>query len=134
MTSASAPAAMKPSVALFKRLVTGMTGDALIFTRADGRGWGKNYHVRPLLKACEVAKIKPALAFHELRHSYASHLAQAGVDLLTISKLLGHADTRITSKHYAHLADKTLAAAVTKLPSFQVTSNVVTEVSKRATA
>ena len=35
-----------------------------------------------------------------------------------MSKLLGHADTRITAKHYAHLADKTLAAAVTKLPSF----------------
>ncbi|MGH9565963.1 MAG: hypothetical protein ACRD4I_08280, partial [Candidatus Angelobacter sp.] len=27
-------------LALFKRLVTGKTGDALIFTRADGRGWG----------------------------------------------------------------------------------------------
>lgn len=65
-----------------------------------------------------MAKIKPAVAFHELRHTYASHLAQAAVDLLTISKLLGHADTRITAKHYAHRADKTLAAAVTKLPSF----------------
>lgn len=39
-------------------------------------------------------------------------------DLLTISKLLGHADTRITAKHYAQLTDKTLAQAVTKLPSF----------------
>ena len=38
--------------------------------------------------------------------------------LLTISKLLRYAGTRITSKHYAHLADKTLAAAVIKLPSF----------------
>ena len=66
----------------------------------------------------KLAKITPPIAFHELRHTYASHLAQAGVDLLTISKLLGHADTRITSKHYAHLADRTLAAAVTKLPSF----------------
>jgi len=105
-------------IALFKALATGKTGEALIFTHADGREWGKNHHVRPLLQACEVAKIKPAVAFHELRHTYASHLAQAGVDLLTISKLLGHSDTRITSKHYAHLADKTLAAAVTKLPSF----------------
>jgi len=61
---------------------------------------------------------EPAVAFHELRHPYASHLAQAGVDLLRISELLGRADTRITSKHYTHLTDRTLAAAVTRLPSF----------------
>jgi site-specific recombinase XerD len=53
-----------------------------------------------------------------LTDAEATRLAQAGVDLLTISKLLGHADTRITAKHCAHLADKTLAQAVTKLPSF----------------
>lgn len=107
-------------VALFRDLLTGKTGDATVFARADGKPWGKNHHIRPLLEACHAAKLKPAAAFHELRHTYASHLAQAGIDLLTISKLLGHADTRITSKHYAHLADKTLAAAVTKLPAFSV--------------
>jgi len=106
---------------LFAQAVTGRTGEMLVFTRGDGQPWGKNHHVRPLLQACKVARINPPIAFHELRHTYASHLAQAGVDLLTISKLLGHADTRITSKHYAHLADKTLAQAVTKLPSFGVT-------------
>jgi integrase len=107
-------------VALFRDSMIGKTGDALVFSHADGVPWGKNHHVRPLRDACKTAKIKPAIAFHELRHTYASHLAQAGVDLLTISKLLGHSDTRITSKHYAHLADKTLAAAVTKLPSFNL--------------
>jgi hypothetical protein len=46
-------------------------------------------------------------------------LAQGGADLLTISKLLGHADTRITARHYAHLCDKTLANTVDKLlPNF----------------
>jgi site-specific recombinase XerD len=104
--------------AFFRELMIGRTGDALVFSHADGAAWGKNHHVRPLRDACKAAKIKPAIAFHELRHTYASHLAQAGVDLLTISKLLGHSDTRITSKHYAHLTDKTLADAVTKLPSF----------------
>jgi len=65
------------------------------------------------------AKIAPAVSFHELRHTYASLLAQAGADLLTISKLLGHADTRITARHYAHLCDKTLANTVDKLlPNF----------------
>ena len=97
----------------------GKKGNDLIFTRADGSAWGKNYHVRPLLEACQRAKIEPAIGFHELRHTYASLLAQAGADLLTISKLLGHADTRITSRHYAHLCDKTLANAVNRyLPSF----------------
>jgi integrase len=105
-------------VALFREITTGKTGDALLFTKANGTEWGKNHHVRPLTAACKVARVEPDVAFHELRHTYASHLAQAGVDLLTISKLLGHADTRITARHYAHLADKTLAAAVTKLPAF----------------
>lgn len=105
-------------VAQFRDALAGKTGEQLVFTKANGEPWGKNHHVRPIIEACKAAKIRPPISFHELRHTYASHLAQAGVDLLTISKLLGHADTRITSKHYAHLADKTLAAAVTKLPSF----------------
>lgn len=105
---------------LFAGLVAGKVGDARVFVRADGGAWGHNHHVRDLVKACTVAKIAPAVTFHELRHTYASHLAQAGIPLLTISKLLGHADTRITARHYAHLADATLADAVSNLPSFTV--------------
>lgn len=102
----------------FKGLVAGKRGDDLVLTKQDGSEWGKNHHVRLLQAACENAKVEPAIGFHELRHTYASTLAQLGVDLLTISKLIGHADTRITSRHYAHLCDKTLADAVKKLPSF----------------
>lgn len=106
----------------FRRMLTGKTGAALVFTKASGSAWGKNHHVKALTAACKVAKIEPAVAFHELRHTYASHLAQAGVELLTIAKLLGHADTRITARHYAHLSDKTLSEAVKKLPSFKTAS------------
>lgn len=52
---------------------------------------------------------------HTLRHTYASHLAQAGVPLYTISKLLGHADMNMT-KIYAHLCPQTYEASVDKLP------------------
>jgi integrase len=103
---------------LFRRLSTGKPGEALLFSRADGGAWGKNHQVRPLTEASAVAKIKPAVTFHELRHTYASTLINESVELPVISKLLGHADTRITMRHYAHLADKTLRAAVTKLPEF----------------
>jgi integrase len=108
----------------FNTAIVGKTGMDHVFTRTDGEPWGKNHHVRLLKAACEQAKIQPAVGFHDLRHTYASLLAQAGADLLTISKLLGHADTRITSRHYAHLCDKTLANTVrTLLPSFGHTSD-----------
>ncbi len=103
----------------FKTQILGKTRDMQVFKRDDGKVWGKDYQHRPLREACKQASIIPSIGFHELRHTYASLLAQAGADLLTISKLLGHADTRITSRHYAHLCDKTLANAVeTLLPSF----------------
>lgn len=113
---------------LFKVLLVGKKGGDAVFSRGAGQEWKKNHHRRPLASACAIAKVEPAVSFHELRHTYASHLAQAGVDLLTISKLLGHADTRITSKHYAHLADQTLAAAVEKLPSFTTTRTAAEQI------
>jgi integrase len=104
----------------FKSIIAGKAGAVHVFVKADGSPWGENHGLRPLHQACTNAKITPAISFHGLRHSYASALARAGVDLLTISKLLGHSDTRITSRHYAHLCDSTLAAAVSKLPKLGI--------------
>jgi integrase len=103
----------------FKLHTAGRSGTELLFARANGSPWGKNHDKRPLRAANTEARISPPVRFHELRHTYASLLAQAGGDLLTISKLLGHADTRITARHYAHLCDRTLANAVNAmLPNF----------------
>lgn len=49
--------------------------------------------------------------FHDLRHSAASEMVNAGVDLYTVGKVLGHRDSRSTQR-YAHLRHDTLAAAV----------------------
>ncbi len=103
-------------MAFFESLTAGKVGADFVFTRQNGKQWGKNDQQRPMKAACQKANIEPMIGFHELRHTYASMLAQRGIDLLTISKLLGHADTRITSKHYAHLCDTTLREAVAKLP------------------
>ena len=115
-----------------KRLSTGRLGDALVFTRDGEARWGKNHQVRPITFACVAAKIIPAVTFHELRHTYASTLAQRGVDLLTISKLLGHADMRVTARHYAHLCDATLKAAVEKLPDLHMMEETNVETIVRA--
>lgn len=52
---------------------------------------------------------------HKLRHTYASHLVQAGVDLYRVSKLLGHSSIQMT-EIYAHLAPADLKSAVKMLP------------------
>ncbi len=53
----------------------------------------------------------PAVTFHALRHTHASQLIDAGVDIVTISKRLGHAKPDITLRTYAHLFRKDDAKA-----------------------
>jgi len=57
-----------------------------------------------MVEACRTANITPAAGFHIIRHTSASHWAMAGVPLNVVAHNLGHADTRMTEKHYAHLA------------------------------
>lgn len=54
------------------------------------------------------------LHFHDLRHSTASSMVNAGVDLYTIGAVLGHRDQRSTQR-YSHLATDTLDAAIRKI-------------------
>jgi len=49
--------------------------------------------------------------FHDLRHTFASHLVMAGVPLLTVAELLGHKSIEMT-KRYSHLSPNHKAAAV----------------------
>ncbi len=57
---------------------------------------------RSFASALKKAKISD-FKFHDLRHTFASHLAMAGVELITIKELLGHKDVTMTLR-YAHLA------------------------------
>jgi integrase len=50
-----------------------------------------------------------AISFHALRHTHGSTLAMKGVPMGVIAEQLGHADTRMTEKHYARLAPSYVA-------------------------
>ena len=60
--------------------------------------------------ACRKAKLQD-FHFHDLRHTFASQLVMNGVDITTVSKLLGHANLTMTLR-YAHLAQGHLKSAV----------------------
>ena len=64
-----------------------------------------------------VAKGLPRVSFHALRHTHASMLIRASVDILTISRRLGHSAAAITLDTYGHLIEGADAAAAKAISS-----------------
>jgi integrase len=77
--------------------------DALIFSRLDDGPLSPNALSKEWSKA--AASIGVAATFHALRHTHVSHLIEAGVNVVKISKRVGHADIATTLNEYAHLFD-----------------------------
>ncbi|MBI4183702.1 MAG: site-specific integrase [Proteobacteria bacterium] len=94
----------KEGAEFFTRVTAGRRGRERLFRRAGGGPWGRSHQHQPLAEACKAAKIDPPASFHVLRHTHASHLAMRGVPMAVIAAQLGHADTRICERHYAHLS------------------------------
>ncbi len=114
----------KEGVALFQSLVAGLKSHDPIFTRADGTPWYKTAWVRAIQEASDAGSVSPRATFYSLRHTYASHLAQQGVPLMFIASALGHKDTRMVEKHYAHLAPSHVADTIrANLPSFGIAAD-----------
>jgi integrase len=58
--------------------------------------------LHPALRRAGIRQVR----FHDLRHSFASNLLAGGVDVVTVSKALGHANVHITLLTYAHAIPK----------------------------
>ena len=106
---------------LLEELTAGKAPDDFVLVKADGTAWQKSEQHRRIHEACAAASIVPTVTFHGIRHTFASLLVTAGVPLAFVADALGHADTRMVSKHYAHLAPNVVHDAIrANLPSFGV--------------
>ena len=95
-----------------RRLSLGMgraPEDSLVFARWDGSTRAPHWLTQKFALAMDALKIDCTL--HGLRHTHVSHLVASGLDVLTISRRIGHASPTITLSVYGHLFANTDARA-----------------------
>lgn len=107
-------AVVREAVSVYEALspYAGVMGDPLFRGKRGGR-----LNPRAIQKAVETARralgLPESATPHALRHSFATHLLQAGGDLRTIQELLGHASLS-TTQHYTEVDEASLMATYKK--------------------
>ena len=93
-----APAFMRKS-----KLPNGASGDdALVFAKWDGTPMSPNGTTTEWARALAQVKFQP-VSLHALRYTHVSQLIASGMDVLTVSRRLGHGSPTITLGVYGHL-------------------------------
>ncbi len=79
--------------------------EGLVFESNRGKKYSEETIQKIVKKAVKKAGIKKKVTPHTLRHSFATHLLEAGCDIRHIQKLLGHKNLQ-TTQIYTHIANK----------------------------
>ena len=102
-------------------------------TRAESLGGERNrrdqrlFHAEiPLLTRASARAGIRKCRFHDLRHTFATNLVLAGVDLVTVKELMGHADIAMTMR-YAHPTPESKRKAVELLAKADEVAHVVAD-------
>ncbi len=105
---------LKPEMIRRLKALGRKAGDARVFMSEKGKPISPRTlerAIQRLIALCDV----PHATIHDFRHTFASHLAMAGLPLPTLQKLLGHKDIQ-TVMIYAHLSEKHIQESVKALP------------------
>jgi integrase len=99
---------------LFDNLASGRAGHAPLLRQESGEPWKPSTYNRPWKELLARAGVGD-ITLHELRHTYASTMVRKGAPLMVVAQALGHTDTRMVDKHYAHLAPSYVADTIRRL-------------------
>lgn len=88
--------------------------DALVFTSSTGRPLHGTNVLPPFRRALQAAGL-PRITLHDLRHSCATMMLEAGVPLPAIAEQLGHSSLRVTGDLYAHRTPAMMQDAAERL-------------------
>lgn len=101
----------------------------LVFPNEVGRKMDNRNVLRGFYNALDRAEIED-FRFHDLRHTFATRLAQAGVDIYKIARILGHKDIKMTQR-YAHHYPESLRDAVEVLDASDTATDTLTDTPKQ---
>jgi len=81
------------------------SNDSYVFPseRKIGARRDRKHMAKPWASILKLAGLPPELHIYTLRHNFASQLIASGIDLFSISQMMGHSDIQTTIKNYAHL-------------------------------
>ncbi|MFA5471671.1 MAG: site-specific integrase [Acholeplasmataceae bacterium] len=98
---------------LYDRLMATTSKTGFVLKGPDGLRFRPECSRTSIHTICDKAKLRQ-IGWHKLRHTFASRLAEKGVNPIVIKELMGHSDIRTTMK-YAHLGQHTLRDAIKTL-------------------
>ena len=90
-----------------------------IFEGSDGGSYSSRSIQKILKQAVIKVQIKKRITVHSLRHSFATHLLEAGTDLRYIQSLLGHSSSK-TTELYTHITTKGFDQIVSPLDKLEI--------------
>jgi len=95
-----------------------------VFCHNDGKPYGTIRTAFENLRGKLKMRGVPHFRFHDLRHTFASHLVMSGADIVVVKELLGHKTLAMTMR-YSHLSDEHKRNALQNIYGHKSVTNVI---------